>query len=502
MTEPLLRGSGRLRPELDPAMAGIYPPDPAMLARLLPAVQTYDKAHAVALVESGAIPADVGAAIIRELLEIDDDPVRLRIEAGGGVHSGEALLTARLGADAAGWLPLARSSSDLWTVSTRLFLREQIVRVSEALCQLQHVLLNAAIAQIDTIMVGLTHHQHAQPTTLGHFFVSVAAELARSLDRTLEVLVRVDSSTAGSAVLTGSMFPLDPARLAQLLGFGTLVGNSRDAAFGLDYLSEPVLVEAMAANLCSRMASDLLEWSAPPLDYVEFDDAFCSSSSILPHKKNPVFLEYVRGIAAELTGASATFLAGTSSMSDSIIVDRELLIWRFSEVTGRFLAALDVLARALRTARFDRDRLQRDVDESWAFSSELAALLVIERGMSWRGAHRVVSAAVRLALDEARDATGFDVAHLEEAMQLCGESTKDDLEPLVRASRDARSSVNARVVPGGPSPEHVAGQEAVFRDHLRHVTEELQAVQERWRYSDVLLEARCRELAGEGVTEP
>lgn len=486
---PRFRADGILRDGLDPTMRGVYPPEDSVVRPLIAAVHEYDLAHVVALERASSLPGDIAAQLLRTLLAVDDDPVTARTRAGGQVHSGENIVGAVLSPEVAGWLPLARSSSDLWTVSTRIALRTAVAESLETVLTVQRVLLDLADEHRESYMVGVTHHQHAQPTTLAHHILSIAAEQSRGIRRLIECLARVDTSTAGSAVLTGSSFALDTAELARLLGFSQPFDNSRDAAFGMDYLTEAVASLALVANLWSRWSSDLLEWSATEFGYVDFADRFCTTSSILPQKKNPVFLEYIRGVAAELAGATTQFLAGTSTSADSVIVDRELLIGRMWHLQQRFQRAGAVLAEGLRTARFDTGRMAERYAESWAFASDLAALLVTEARIAWRPAHALVARVVERCMAWRCWPEELPSAELSQVV--------DDLvrpELLLECVAEARtvaSAVGRRVVAGGPASSDTARQSGKFRSEAAAAASELEEARDRWRQAHAYLRHRA-----------
>ena len=492
---PSFRSGSRITGELNEFMLGVYPPANEAVRHILPGVQEYDKAHAVALIESGAIPSHAGKAIIRELLNLEaQGAVEARISVGGQAHSGEQFLRAVLGPEVSGWLPLGRSSSDIWTVSVRLTQRQRICQTANVLCHAQQVFLDLARQHLDSLMVGYTHLQQAQVTTLGHYFVSVAAENDRNITRLLETLCRVDVSTAGSAVLTGSPFPLNTARLSELLGFGETFINSRDAAFGLDYLTEDFANVALATNLFSRLSNDLMLWCTSEFGYLELADEFCTASSILPQKKNPVALQFVRGVATQATGELVSALGTASSLADSIIVDRELVIENLWHIHDGCDQSANLLASLLKTAVVNVERMERTARSSWCFASELAAVLVLKKGLPWRTAHAAVGTFVRLSLQRSPDALNASISDLQTALSGY-EYDVDGLEQILKESRDPSAAIHRRIVRGGPAPSDVRQQIQSLSVSLQSSAEKLRMRAARWEQARLSLATLCAELA-------
>ncbi|MBI3913532.1 MAG: hypothetical protein HY327_05015, partial [Chloroflexi bacterium] len=121
------------------------------------AFHLFDKAHAVMLTEEGLIPRLDGAAILKTLRQMESEGVtaaRLRVE--GGMHSGEQYLIRALGESVGGRIHLGRSSGDLGEVSTRLYIRDQMLQVMTKVLEFRRVLIDVAKQHLDTVMPGYT----------------------------------------------------------------------------------------------------------------------------------------------------------------------------------------------------------------------------------------------------------------------------------------------------------------------------------------------------------
>ena len=80
-------------------------------------------------------------------------------------------------------LHTARSRNDQCQVDARLWLREEIGEIIDELIYMEKVILQKADKYADSITVGFTHLQHAQPITLGFVFMAYFQMFRRDIDR-------------------------------------------------------------------------------------------------------------------------------------------------------------------------------------------------------------------------------------------------------------------------------------------------------------------------------
>jgi argininosuccinate lyase len=464
------RLKGSLRPELS---AVCYPVPDERIWRVLDAVHRFDKAHITMLAEAGIIESADARALLTALVQLEAEPegvIAARLSIGGGNHSGEKYLTEKLGESIAGKMHAGRSSGDISAVANRLTQQQGLREVMSLLLQLRRAVLARARQDAVILVMGYSHLQHAQPATMGHYWCSWLAGLERDFARLEELYTRFDFSPAGAAVLTGSRFALNVQRTAALLGFSGVFSNSRDAGWAADSYLEASATLAILLSTCGRIADDLYLWSTSEFGIVEIDDGFCINSSILPQKKNPVALEHVRGIGRIATGRMVSVAGAFASPSDSIVFERYLAVeelWRtFDDACG----ALTLLAAVLETLAVKEDTALAAFTNSWCWTSDLAAALVLEHGLPWRTAQQSVSVLVRQMMDAHRTAESVTEADVAHAFRTYAGSADLHLPAgLVERARDPRAIVESRIVPGGPAHGDVlqqidAAQSALDKD--------------------------------------
>src|SRR5947209_612332 len=304
--------------------------DTAMAERTSPLVRRlfsrpmslYDLAHGVMLAEQGVIPAAAGRAILGALLEMHPtDPAGTPLDprVGDVLTVREQMLVDRLGADIGGRLHTGRSRGETYNaVLPRLIERELLLDLLEAELDLIASLLALAEQQVETIMPGYSHMQHAQPTTFAHYLVSFAFPSLRNVERGLQAYARTNQSPAGAGIFGGSAYPIDRPRLATLLGFDGVLANTRDAVWSEDHTLDLVLTANQTLTSVARLAQDLQVWSTYEFRMLALADRHSSSNSIMLQKRNPYSLEYLRGLASTLHGSLMTALSQLKAPSEEL----------------------------------------------------------------------------------------------------------------------------------------------------------------------------------------
>lgn len=439
-------------PGPDPTVLGQY----ARMQPQLAGIHAFDKAHILMLGEEGLIPRKDAAAMLRELRRIEaEGAVALRVIVGERMHSGEAILTKALGREVAGKMHLGRSSGDLLTVSVRFTLREKLLTVMRLLNVLRRVTLDLAHANIDTVMPGCTHLQHAQPESVAHYLLSWASAFDRDAERMQQFYARLNLSPAGAAILNGSEFPINRQRVGALLGFDGIALNTRDAVWGRDVEIEAQTIMAIMTGNFNRFAEDLMLWSAPEFGWFETADGFCGTSSIMPQKKNPNALECLKGVVATATGVLMSTLMVHKNPSSVPVFDwvRSMSdAWRnYDEIAS----ALKLMSAVLSDITIHGDRMLAASTRHWATATDLAAVMVRHTDIPWRAAHQITGITVRLAIERGCAPLDLKSELIDEAaMQHLGKPLRLPQE-LVAEALDPQNSVQRQKGPGGPARERV-----------------------------------------------
>ncbi|MBL8660635.1 MAG: argininosuccinate lyase [Rhodospirillales bacterium] len=416
------------------------------------------RAHCKMLIQQGIITPGDGEAILAGL-----ERVHREAEAGTlafsraleDVHMNvESRLAALIG-DAAGRLHTARSRNDQVATDFRLWLRDAIDDLDRGLARLQAVLIDRAEAHAGDIMPGFTHLQTAQPVTLGHHLLAYVEMLGRDRGRLSDARGRLNECPLGAAALAGTSFPIDRRMTAAALGFARPCANSLDAVSDRDFAVEFLAAGSLLGVHLSRLAEELVIWSAEPFGFVRLADQYSTGSSIMPQTRNPDAAELVRAKTGRLMGALTTLLVVLKGLplayGKDLQEDKEP-VFDAADTLGLCIAAT---AGMLETATFDTVRMRATAGKGFAGATDLADWLVRVGGLAFRRAHHVVGALVKMA--EARGCNLEDLALAD----------MRTVEPLIDADvytvLGVDHSVASRISEGGTAPALVRAAAAEAR---------------------------------------
>ncbi len=416
------------------------------------------KAHARGLARVGVIDAADADAIVAGLDqiagEIEDgtfrwDPVK------EDVHMNiESRLIAIAGASGAK-LHTGRSRNDQVATDLRLFTRRRGEEALAALRDLAHVLLDRAEEQIDVLMPTYTHLQRAQPSRLSHHLMAWQEMLLRDHGRLTDALTRLNESPLGAGAVAGSGFPLDREGVAAELGFVRPMRNSIDATASRDFLMEVASALAILGVHLSRISEEIVIWSTVEFGFLSLSDAFSTSSSMMPQKKNPDVAELVRGKAAKLMGSVTTLLALEKSLcfgyGRELQEDKRPIFDAFDDA----IVSLRALTGALATCTFREKRLRQALEGGHVCATDLADYLVLQK-VPFREAHHIVGGLVRAA--EERD---VQLGELPAEVLLAAHPSLGGNE--VAEVLDPEAAVERRKLVGGPAKARVLAEIAAAR---------------------------------------
>jgi argininosuccinate lyase len=373
------------------------------------------------------------------------------------VHAGiESLLIEAIGVEAGGRMHMGRSRNDEVATCIRLRLRDDLIRELAALLKVRAVLIALAEEHTGSIMPGFTHLQHAQPTTLAHHLLAYEQAFSRDFDRLSEAYARVNRSPLGAAAFASTGYPISREYTASLLGFDGLVSNTMDAVATRDFALEVLADLSIMMATTSRLCEELVFWSTSFVQFVTLDDAFCSTSSIMPQKKNPDTAEIMRAKSGAVFGAFSGAFVTVKGLPMSYNRDLQDLtphLWRGMQAADE---SIGLLAGMLASATFDTERMSGEAGKGFSTATELADTMVRQYGIPFRTAHNIVGRAVQKG--------SLTLATLEAAAKEVGSGISLKKKGLTQKKidevLDPQYSIALRKAPGGPAP-------AAIKDAIR-----------------------------------
>ncbi|MCI5643116.1 MAG: argininosuccinate lyase [Peptoniphilus sp.] len=359
-------------------------------------------AHVKMLSKVGIITQNEEKIISRELQNILDEIKEGKLEINlkeEDIHSFvENELTKRVGV-VGKKLHTARSRNDQCALDLRLYPKKSLEKIKIKLLELIETIIDLAEKNIETIMPGFTHMQHAQVTTFAHYILSYAQMFYRDLNRLEDTFNRLDENPLGSCALVTTSFNIDRFMTSKLLGFKKPTENSMDSVSDRDYVLEILFNNSVIMTHLSRLCEELIYFSSSEYNFVKFSDKFSTGSSIMPQKKNPDMAELIRGKSDRCYGdlfALFTVLKGTPlSYNKDFQEDKEPL---FDSVKTVF-NSLKIMKGILNTIYINKEKMKNSAEKGFLNATDLADYLVL-KGIAFREAYSVVGQIVNYSIEK------------------------------------------------------------------------------------------------------
>ncbi|MDR0922541.1 MAG: argininosuccinate lyase [Lactobacillales bacterium] len=300
----------------------------------------------------------------------------------------EKLLHEEIGA-AAGKLHTARSRNDQVATDAHLWLKDTLVEVLTEIEQLQKVLVSKADENVETIMPGYTHLQHAQPVSFAHHLLAYYQMFKRDYERFTANVTHTDISPLGAAALAGTTFPIDREYSAELMNFSAIYQNSMDAVSDRDFILEFLSNASILMMHLSRLCEEIILWCSYEYQFVTLSDTYSTGSSIMPQKKNPDMAELIRGKTGRVYGnlfSLLTIMKGLPlAYNKDLQEDKEGMF----DTAETILASIKIMAGMLDTLTVNKERMEVSTQKDFSNATELADYLAT-KGIPFREAHEIV----------------------------------------------------------------------------------------------------------------
>lgn len=409
-------------------------------------------AHAQMLAEQKLITKDEFKQIKDGLIEISQSVADGKFKfdkAYEDIHMAiEAALVKKIG-EAGKKLHTARSRNDQVAADIRLWMRDEIEILQAKISLLQKTFVKSAAKYTEDVMPGYTHLQRAQPIVIASYLLSFVEQLERDFVRLQNCRVLLGISPLGSGALAGSTLAIDRKSVLQQLGFEEISYNSIDAVGDRDFCAEFIFDCALIATHLSRMAEDWIIYSSGEFGFVQIDEAYCTSSSMMPQKRNPDILELIRAKTGRVYGslmAMLTILKGQPSGYNRDLQEDKVHIFAAGDTVR---ALLDIAGAVISHTKFNTKKISAEIDEGFLDATALAEYLV-GKGIAFREAHGIVGTLVAHCEQQNKKLAELT---LEEFKKNCGAIGEDVYEHL-----GAAKVVGKYVTEGAAGPKQAKEQ--------------------------------------------
>ena len=449
-----------------------------------------DTAWAVMLIKQGILPKDAVPDVVDALWTFWQEPDK-RYAGFGGL---EKFVIATKGQRAGGSLTISRTIPPL----RQMFpIRHQLMKVICMLHDLEDALLDEAERHVETVMPGYTHYRHAQPTTYGHYLLSVFDPIDRTMAQVEAGYQAMSLNEIGCGALAGTSMPIDRNLVSDYLALEGLIENANDA---VSYTDGYVTLVAALANLMavvSRMALDLNVWSTLEYGFMHVPwvaEPRRSHSHLMPNKTaNSPFPERSRVGAAEVLGCLTEIAA--MSMRAPHQDTHEMLHMR--DATERALKATHdythVWIYTLPRITVNKGHMLDMARQGFSCSTELANRIVRDYELDYRTAHEIVCEFVHVCEESGIPASEAYIEDLERQAERVLGKRMGMSQAMLRQALDPEHFVQVTKSQGGVAPNEARRMVGERRCRMEAARERHEHRVQKLERAKARLEAALRE---------
>ena len=341
------------------------------------------------------------------------------------VHSQVELMLPRKLGDVGKKIHSGRSRNDQVLLDLKLFTREQIKDIAEAVEQLFDVLIRQSERYKDVLMPGYTHLQIAMPSSFGLWFGAYAESLVDDMMFLQAAFRMCNRNPLGSAAGYGSSFPLDRSMTTRLLGFDSMNYNVVYAQMGRGKMERNVAFAlATIAGTLSKLAFDACLFNSQNFGFIKLPDECTTGSSIMPHKKNPDVFELTRAKCNKIQSLPQQIMMIANNLPSGYFRDLQIIKEVFLPAFQELKDCLQMTTYIMNAVKVNEHILDDD-RYSLIFSVEEVNRLARE-GMPFRDAYKKVG----LDIEAGRFTPCKEVHHTHEGS--IGNLCNDRIAQLMR----------------------------------------------------------------------
>jgi len=354
-------------------------------------------------------------------------------------------------------LHTGRSRNDQVATDLRLWMRDEIDLLQTNITKLQKALVKLADKHAEDVMPGYTHLQRAQPVCIGAYVLSFVERLERDFIRFNHCQKLLDSSPLGTGAIAGSGFALDRKSTAAQLGFNSLCMNSIDAVSDRDFCAEFIFDCSLVAAHLSGLAEDWILYGSNEFGFIKIDDAFCTSSSMMPQKRNPDVLELIRAKAGAVYGsliAMLTIIKGLPTGYSRDLQEDKIHVFNAADAVAE---SLEIAAAVVSHTTFNTKIIASGLDEGFLDATALTEYLV-EKGIPFRQAHGIVGSLVADCEKKSKSLCDLDEDEFKKYSKV--------IETDVYKRLGAANVASTYLTEGAAGPDQTKKRIAYWRRHL------------------------------------
>ena len=347
----------------------------------------------------------------------------------------------------AGFIHTARSRNDQVITDLKIWMKSSTKEINVLLDTIIKSVIKAAEKNIYTLMPGFTHLKNAQPVSFGHYLMAYVEMFKRDKKRFINNLDSLNENPLGVAALTGTSFNIDRNYTTKKLGFTKPTNNSIDTISDRDFVLDFLYSISVCAMHISRIAEELIIWNSDAFKLINLSDKVVTGSSIMPQKKNPDLLEFLRGKSGIIYGNLFSMLTVLKSLPLSYykdLQDDKEIVFKSNDTVQSCLRILDEI---LKNFTPNKKQMIELANTGYLTATDLADYLVKNHSMPFRKAYKVTANIVNFAEKKKKN---LDQLTLAELKKIEPKLSNDVLKVF-----DLKNSVNSKKSYGGTSFDNI-----------------------------------------------
>jgi len=349
--------------------------------------------------------------------------------------------------DEAGYVHTARSRNDQVITDFKMWMKSATIEINKQIDKILKSTLKVAEKNIETIMPGFTHLKNAQPISFAHYLMAYVEMFSRDKKRFFNNLESLNENPLGVAALTGTSFNIDRYYTTKKLGFKTPTNNSVDTVSDRDFVVDFLYSVSVCSMHISRVAEELIIWNSDGFNIIKLSDKVVTGSSIMPQKKNPDLLEYLRGKSGITYGnlfSMLTILKGLPlSYFKDLQDDKEIIFKSYDTIIN----CLKIFDEILKNFSPNKNKMLELANNGYITATDLADYLVKNHTMSFREAYQKTAAIVNLAEKRNKKLEELDINELKKI--------EPKLTNEVLKIFDLKNSINSKKSYGGTAFDNI-----------------------------------------------
>ncbi|GAC1422036.1 MAG: argininosuccinate lyase [Flavisolibacter sp.] len=369
-----------------------------------------------------------GLKTIEQAIDLKGFKIEDHIE---DVHSQvEFLLTQEIG-EAGKKIHTGRSRNDQVALDIKLYLRQEIINIKQAVKSLFDLLIQQSEKHKDVLLPGYTHLQIAMPSSFGLWFGAYAESLVDDMEVLAAAYAVTNKNPLGSGAGYGSTFPINRGITTKLLGFATPNYNSVYAQMSRGK-TEKIMAMAISniAATLSKLAMDCCLYMSQNLGFISLPEELTTGSSLMPHKKNPDVFELVRARCNRIQAVPNELVLLLNNLPSGYHRDlqltKEILFPSIEELKN----CLEIMVMMLSKIEITKNILD-DPKYKYIFSVEAVNALV-NKGVPFRDAYREVGNNIQEGKFTSSSSGGLTYSHEGSIGNLCNDQIMEAMQKVLQ----------------------------------------------------------------------